>query len=61
MPSDPVAVAAAKQVKERNNTIGLVVGLVAAGVAVTFVVLRLVKDAAEASAAANRPKQPWDL
>jgi hypothetical protein len=56
-----VAVAASKQVKERNETVGLAVGLVAAGVAAAFVVLRFVKDAGEASAARNRPKQPWDV
>jgi hypothetical protein len=56
-----VAVAAAKQVKERNETVGLAVGLVVAGVAGVFVVLRFIKEAGEASAAANRPKQPWDI
>jgi hypothetical protein len=56
-----VAVAASKQVQERNETVGLAVGLVVAGVAAVFVVMRFVKDAAEASAARHQPQQPWDM
>lgn len=61
MPSDPVAVAAEAQVKQRNETYALGVGLGVAAVVGGLVVIRFVKEAAEASAAARRPKEPWDL
>ena len=56
-----MAVATSKKVRERNDALGLGVGLAVAGVVGALVVLRIVKDLGEVSAAAKRPKQPWDV
>lgn len=50
-----------KQTRERNEIATLAVGLGVAGVIGGLVVVRVFKEAAEASAAARRPKEPWDL
>jgi hypothetical protein len=39
----------------------MVVGLGVAGVVGSLVAVKFVKEAGEAMAARNRPRQPWDL
>lgn len=39
----------------------MVLGMGVAGVVGALVTIKLVKEAGEAAAARNRPKQPWDL
>ena len=48
-------------VRERNEWYLLVVGMGVAGVVGTLVTIKFVKEAGEALAARNRPRQPWDL
>lgn len=39
----------------------MVLGMGVAGVVGALVTIKFVKEAGEAAAARNRPKQPWDL
>jgi hypothetical protein len=39
----------------------MVVGMGVAGVVGTLVAIKFVKEAGEAAAARNRPRQPWDI
>ena len=61
MPPDPAAVAARQKAKERNEWYLMVLGLSVFGVVGTLVAIKFVKEAGEAVAARNRPKQPWDI
>ena len=61
VPEDPAAVAArAEQREKTERTLAAVIGVgLAVGGAVA--VRNLARDMREATALANRPKQPWDV
>jgi hypothetical protein len=58
---DPAAVAARKEARKKTERVLLIAVGVGVGVFALIAGVNFLRDTREAMAAANRPKQPWEL
>lgn len=58
---DPAAVAARKEARKKTERVLVIALGVGIGVFALIAGLNFLRETKEAMAAANRPKQPWDL